>query len=139
VAQDVEAGESGHTLRHGQGVLGIQQAQRRPNKGRMVGCKFVKADLSALFAMPTLALRSSKSKTATPVVSLPVPDVVGTETRFDTKEQTLCHVTGEHWLERHLDRLGATDGGRDVVQKVGLRTPRENAIMELEITSGSLA
>ena len=38
-----------------------------------------KSGLSARFEMPTLAFISSRSNTAVPVVSLPVPLVVGTE------------------------------------------------------------
>ena len=38
--------------------------------------------LRALLAIPVLASAGRWSNTATPVVSLPVPEVVGTETNF---------------------------------------------------------
>jgi len=62
VAEHIEAARCGHRSRHRQGVVRVHEAERRPH---------------ARWLMPVLARRSMKSKMAVPVVSLPVPAVVG--------------------------------------------------------------
>ena len=54
-----------------------------------------RSGLSARFEMPTLAFISSRSNTAVPVVSLPVPLVVGTEISIR------CHAH----IEFHLNLM----------------------------------
>ena len=46
------------------------------------GSMIPSSGLRALLAIPVLASAGRWSNTATPVVSLPVPEVVGTETNF---------------------------------------------------------
>ncbi len=78
--------ENGDSLRHGEGIERVNQTQGGSQGSRgdanlldIVRCTMIVPTVAAKLRKHfTLTLRCSKSKTATPVVSLPVPLVVGT-------------------------------------------------------------